>query len=493
MRSNMKSYAFLNQILSSTSSDGITLALKSEIDFQQGRNEELRAQILHLDTELQKTHASLVKSEDELERLRADVHVMNATSGARDIFNPFKLPPGMSPSSQDVIAALNEYLIDTLQELDDYRTICGKAEKELESLKRKFSVAKHQLALLYREHVDETDEWRKERERLASVNKRLNDAIAVDAVKLQEYDRLLETLQHDEPAIRQRLAESSRQMCSLRASEKHLQRKCQALDELSGTLVKENKKLRVDVIEMEIAVRQRIGYLERYRDLANFRIASMQKQLEESVPVSRLEHVNREYTEVVANYRQLLDKQDRNEQLEQTLHVTEQLNRKHEGEIVVLKQELESAKDKINVLEETLERMKNFSIIVTNQNNTRYDEYESIASKKANASALNASQVSDQAEPSVLSMAKRLTAMEMKELNERQRADHAQRMYDQQRAVLRELENRNLEVEQNFKELTRKYLALEKSEQNLREQLAEFVPKAASDRDKEKYANLIIE
>ena len=42
---------------------------------------------------------------------------MNANSSAKDIFQPFKLPEGMSPSSQDIISALNEYLIDTLQVL----------------------------------------------------------------------------------------------------------------------------------------------------------------------------------------------------------------------------------------------------------------------------------------------------------------------------------------------------------------------------------------
>ena len=111
--------------------------------------------------------------------------------------------------------------------------------------------------------------------------------------------------------------------------------------------MKENKKMRVDVIEMEIAVRQRIGYLERYRDMANFRIQSLQNQLEESVPVVKLDLVNREYTEVVANYRALLDKQDRSEQLGQTLSVAEQLNRKYESEIEMLRRELENSKDKV--------------------------------------------------------------------------------------------------------------------------------------------------
>jgi hypothetical protein len=44
--------------------------------------------------------------------------------------------------------------------------------------------------------------------------------------------------------------------------------------------------------------------------MANFKITSFQKQLEESVPILKLEEVNKQYNEVVQNYRQLLDKQD---------------------------------------------------------------------------------------------------------------------------------------------------------------------------------------
>lgn len=61
---------------------------------------------------------------------------------------------------------------------------------------------------------------------------------------------------------------------------------------------------------MEVAVQQRIGYLERFKEMSNFKILSFQKQLEECVPISKLEAVNKEYDEVVQNYRQLLEKQD---------------------------------------------------------------------------------------------------------------------------------------------------------------------------------------
>ena len=85
-------------------------------------------------------------------------------------------------------------------------------------------------------------------------------------------------------------------------------------------------------------------------------------------------------------------------------------------------------------------------------------------------------------ESSVLT--RRLTAIEMKELNERQRADHAQRMYDEQRTVLRQLENRNLEVENNMSVLNKSYLVLLKSEQDLREELSQSVSKMVNDADK---------
>jgi hypothetical protein len=51
----------------------------------------------------------------KIDKLNSDVRLMNYNSSAKDIFHPFKLPDGMAPSSQDIISALNEYLIDTLQ------------------------------------------------------------------------------------------------------------------------------------------------------------------------------------------------------------------------------------------------------------------------------------------------------------------------------------------------------------------------------------------
>lgn len=53
----------------------------------------------------------------------------------------------------------------------------------------------------------------------------------------------------------------------------------------------------------------------------------------------------------------------------------------------------------------------------------------------------------------ILSASKRITTLELKELNERKRAEHAQKMYDQTRNSLRQVEERNTELESKIAEV----------------------------------------
>lgn len=53
----------------------------------------------------------------------------------------------------------------------------------------------------------------------------------------------------------------------------------------------------------------------------------------------------------------------------------------------------------------------------------------------------------------MISVSKKITTLEMKELNERQRAEHAVNMYEQQKSILNNLESRNKELEEKFAEV----------------------------------------
>lgn len=53
----------------------------------------------------------------------------------------------------------------------------------------------------------------------------------------------------------------------------------------------------------------------------------------------------------------------------------------------------------------------------------------------------------------ILAASKRITTLELKELNERQRAEHAQKMYEQMRNSLRQVVERNTELESKIAEV----------------------------------------
>lgn len=53
----------------------------------------------------------------------------------------------------------------------------------------------------------------------------------------------------------------------------------------------------------------------------------------------------------------------------------------------------------------------------------------------------------------VLSVAKKIATLEMKELNERQRAEHAQKMYEALQHSVKQLDQRNCELESKFAEV----------------------------------------
>lgn len=90
----------------------------------------------------------------------------------------------------------------------------------------------------------------------------------------------------------------------------------------------------------------------------------------------------------------------------------------------------------------------------------------------------------------IVSISKKITMLEMKELNERQRAEHSQKMYEHMRTSLKQMEERNFELETKFAELTKINLEAQKVEQMLRDELADSVSKTVSDADRQRILEL---
>ena len=114
---------------------------------------------------------------------------------------------------------------------------------------------------------------------------------------------------------------------------------------------------------MEVAVQNRLNYLQRFKDTAAYRIKHLQKQVEESVHQTEFDKINRKYEDVVEKYRDLLEQQHTFvQQNEQSSAVSEE-NRRLIDESEFLKRQLEIEKGKTHVLEETLDNLQNQGLI----------------------------------------------------------------------------------------------------------------------------------
>ncbi|XP_059833638.1 centrosomal protein of 290 kDa isoform X2 [Hypanus sabinus] len=441
--------------------------LKAQVDQLTGRNEELRQELREIRKEAGIAGSQLSKANERVAQLENDLTLLRQSGGCSVQFQPLALPDGMASSSTDIINVLNEYLVQLLQEISNKEEEEKKLRGAAEDHKRKFAVIRHQQGLLYKEYQSERESWQKDMERIEEEKKKLEDLKEQGRVKIEEYDQLLETLQMDPDEIKKKIGGITSKLTVLRVNESSLTRRYTTLLEMEQHLRKENNKLKNEMIAMEVAICERIGYLQRFKEMASFKIAALQKALDESVPLADLERANKQYNELTAKYRDLLQKDNLLVQKTTNLEHLESENAVLNEQINALNKELEITKEKLHTLEQAWEQM---------------DKLDGAAAMDKASKAITNSEI--------VSISKKITMLEMKELNERQRAEHAQRMYEHIRSTLKQVEERNSELETKFSEVTKINLEVQKVEQDLRDELASSVSKAVSDMDRRRITEL---
>ncbi|KAM4882921.1 centrosomal protein of 290 kDa isoform 3-T3 [Thomomys bottae] len=451
--------------IESKNAEGIfdaSLHLKAQVDQLTGRNEELRQELKESRKEAINFSQQLAKANLKIEHLEKETSLLRQSEGSNVIFKGVDLPDGISPTSANIINSQNEYLIHLLQELDNKEKNLKKLEDSLEDYNRKFSVIRHQQSLLYKEYLSEKETWKTESETIREEKRKLEAQIQQDAIKVKEYNNLLSALQMDSDEMKKTLSENSRKITVLQVNEKSLIRQYTTLVEMERHLRKENGKQKNDLISMEAEVCEKIGCLQRFKEMAIFKIAALQKVIDNSVSLSELELANKQYNELTAKYRDILQKDNMLVQRTSNLEHLECENASLKQQMECVNKELEITKEKLHTVEQAWEQESKLG-------NESYMD-------KAKKSMTNSE---------IISISKKITMLEMKELNERQRAEHCQKMYEHVRTSLKQMEERNFELETKFAELTRINLDAQKVEQMLRDELADSVSKAVSDADRQ--------
>ncbi|XP_060135674.1 centrosomal protein of 290 kDa isoform X3 [Zootoca vivipara] len=393
--------------------------------------------------------------------LENEIHLLRQSVDAGMVFKAVNLPEGMAPSSVNIINSQNEYLIYLLQELENKEQLLKKLEEALEDYKRKVAVARHQQGLLYKEYQSEREHWHTAGEKIQEEKKRLEHQKEQDDVKIKEYYNLLDALEKDSDDFKRLFADYSRKITVLRVNERSLARQYTTVLEMEKHLRKENEKMKAELIAVEAAVGEKIGRLQRFKEMATFKIAALQKALDDCVPLNDLEMANKQYNELTAKYRDMLQKDNLLVQRTTNLEHLERENASLKEQIESFNKELEITKEKLHTIEQAWEQTAKLG--------------GDSATDKATKAITNSE---------IVSISKKITMLEMKELNERQRAEHSQRMYEHLRNTLKQVEERNFELETKFAELTKINLEAQKVEQSLRDELSSSVSKAVSEADR---------
>ncbi|NWJ06223.1 CE290 protein, partial [Crypturellus undulatus] len=446
----------------------VSVHLKAQVDQLTGRNEELRQELKQARKEAADFSNHLANANEKIAHLENEVCLLRQSEGAGVVFRTVNLPEGMTSSSVSMINSLNEYLIHLLQELESKEMLLKHFEEAVEDYKRKFAVIRHQQGLLYKEYHSEKESWHKVSEELKEEKKKLEEQKEQDATKIKEYSNLLNALQMDPNETKKLLAENNRKITVLRVNERSLTRQCTTLLEMEQHLRKENEKLKGEIMHIESTVTGKIGHLQRFKEMASFKIAALQKVLDGCVPLSELELANKQYNALTAKYRDTLQKDNLLVQRTSNMEHMERENESLKAQIDSLNKELEITKEKLHTAEQAWEQL------------TKLGKYDSATDKTTKAITNS----------EILSISKKITMLEMKELNERQRAEHSQRMYEHLRNTLKQVEERNFELETKFAELTKINLEAQKVEQELRDELSNSISKAVSDADRRQIMDL---
>ncbi|XP_065911878.1 centrosomal protein of 290 kDa-like isoform X3 [Dysidea avara] len=421
--------------------------LRNEVARLNIENSELRTELDHNKQEVLSVNAALEQNKLKMEQLQSELQLLSERESHLKLYQPVSLPQDMSSTTEGTVASLTEHLMQCLQELASSKNTVQQLTAALDKYKTKFAVIISQQGILYREYDEAKKMWQSEKEQLLLEKSEAEEALQQQEAKSSHLLTVQEALSSDPDSSKQKLSEFSRKITVLRVNERSLTRKLTILQTSENALKKENAKLKQDLVELENSIKERLGYLQRYKEAASFKIAGLQGKVAASVPVEEIDKANKFQEEMTMKYAQLLQQQETNLLSSHTINQSQAEVKQLQRQLQVTKQELAAEKNKSIFTQHLLGTSRH--------------------------------QLGQASDDHITSQ--RIAALEMKELNERQRADLASTQLQHCQILVTKLQERNKELERKCDELTALNLEAQNREQQLRIQLTSSVSREAKE------------
>eukprot|EP01135_Chromosphaera_perkinsii_P004075 Nk52_evm6s268 gene=Nk52_evmTU6s268 len=375
------------------------------------------------------------------------------------------IQPHLSSNANELVGCLNEQLITCLHELNVKETLLCDMEKKIEIYKSKFATVLSQKGILYEEHMKLKRDWDNEKQGMVEHYKELAGKREEDRVRIEELERLQSILAHDPDEMKKSIGELSRKMTVLRVNEKSLSRRYTCAKDLEELLRKNVKKLQSEQLQMSTAFKKRVGYLQRYKDVASFRLHSLQQEVDKSVIKEEYEALQRNFELISAKYRDVLER-------EKVLILAKTENENLQQQYSEKSLEADQAKAHLR-----------HAVEKANEAGTALSELQS---RLENADKSSSSSIQDQ----LRVLASKLSTVEMQLLNEKQKCELAMQKYEHAQKSNEMLTSRNKEVEDKFANLTQMNLRAQEVEKELKDKWSGCVTRDENSANLERLKNL---
>ncbi|TPX68705.1 hypothetical protein SpCBS45565_g02947 [Spizellomyces sp. 'palustris'] len=365
--------------LQSNNEDSSTESLLSELDavhklvdiLEKKQRIEKTRDLLQLDAgkdvlkalrdDLQGARDKIRLVQTELENLRAEIRLIREDRDhwKLEAQNPRKcavtLPTELSIGSAEDYRALVEQLAECITELQRKDVALEQSKAALENYRDSYGMLAGRQRQLYRDYQNLKQE---NAEKAASLEANLRDADAAREaaqIRTEELEALVVTLSAgSDELVKSSLVDVQRKLMVLKINEKALTRRYLALQEVESGLRTENERLKNDLLLLDKASRQRIGYLAASKREAKSKVERLLSELSESVP--RSEHIQLEnrLNLYVAKTRQLLEKEQH--WIGERIRCEEEVQRAQtlQNKMHIVELELTEAKEKASKMEDAL-------------------------------------------------------------------------------------------------------------------------------------------